>query len=125
MPTGLLVSNFRERFNELFNESNKTNTSLGKELHVSNQTVSAWKLGTRSPKEPTVIAIAECFGVDVRWLMGFDVEKKAVRRSSPIIIPDSQMFQKVISHMSVEDFETVMGIYEKTYKKMIESGEIE
>lgn len=123
--TGLRVSNFRERFITLFEESGKTIKELSKDLHVSYQTISAWKLGTRSPKEPTVIAIAECFGVDVRWLMGFDVEKKAARRSSPIIIPDSQMFQKVVSHMSGEDFETVMRIYEKTYKKMIERGEIE
>ena len=123
--TNLKVSTFRERFTTLFEESEKTIKELSKDLHVSYQTISAWKLGTRSPKEPTIIAIAEIFGVDVRWLMGFDVEKKAVKSSSPIIIPDSEKFRKVVSSMSVEDYETVMGIYEKTYKLMKERGEID
>lgn len=70
------VSTFKERFTELFEESKKTTTELAKNLHVSNQTISAWKTGARSPKEPTIVAIANYFNVDVRWLMGFDVEKE-------------------------------------------------
>ena len=69
------VATFKERFYELSGESEKTITDLAKELHVSYQTISAWRLGTRSPKEPTIIAIANHFGVDVAWLMGFDVPK--------------------------------------------------
>jgi transcriptional regulator with XRE-family HTH domain len=80
MGTGLKVSTFQQRFATLFDESEKTITELAKELHVSNQTISAWKTGTRSPKEPTIIAIANYFGVRVDWLMGFDVEKKPSTR---------------------------------------------
>lgn len=69
------VTTFKERFAILCNESEKTITDLSKELHVSNQTISAWKLGTRSPKEPTVIAIANHFHVSVEWLLGFNVPK--------------------------------------------------
>lgn len=70
------VSSFKERFKELFDESDTTATELAKKLHVSNQTISAWKTGDRSPKELTIIAIARYFGVSVPWLMGFDVEKE-------------------------------------------------
>lgn len=81
MGTGLKVSTFKDRFTSLFEESDKTITELSKDLHVSNQTISAWKTGTRSPKEPTIIAIADHFHVNVQWLMGFDVDKEQSTRS--------------------------------------------
>ena len=58
------VSSFQERFSQLFFESGKSITELGEELHVSNQTVSAWKTGTRIPRVPAVLSIADYFGVD-------------------------------------------------------------
>lgn len=70
------VSTFKDRFVALCETSGKTNTELAKDLHVSNQTISAWKTGVRSPKEPAIIAIANYFGVKVEWLMGFDVNKE-------------------------------------------------
>ena len=122
MYSGLLVSTFKDRFAELFAESEKTITALAKDLHVSYQTISAWKTGTRSPKEPTVIAIADFFGVSVPWLLGFDVEKEAPKPKTAIVIPDSQLFQKIAHYMTTADYETVMGIFDKTYKKMKEMG---
>ena len=77
MEKALKVSTFRERFYELISSSDKPMKDFSKDLHVSNQTISAWKTGTRSPKEPTIIAIANHFGVSVQWLMGFDVPKQA------------------------------------------------
>ena len=77
MKTVQRVSDFRERFNVLYAESDKTNTDLGKDLHVSNQTISAWRYGIRSPKEPTIRSIADYFGVSVKWLLGFDVPRSA------------------------------------------------
>ena len=72
---GKKVSTFRERFTELCDSNPKNDSEIASELHVSRQTVHYWKLGERSPKTPTIIAIANCFGVDVAWLMGFDVQK--------------------------------------------------
>lgn len=74
--TNAKITTFRSRFNQLFEESDKTTTELAKELHVSNQTISAWKTGARSPKEPMIIGIAKHFGVSVEWLMGFDSQKE-------------------------------------------------
>lgn len=78
MCTGDKVSTFKQRFATLFEESGKTTTELANDLHVSNQTISAWKTGVRSPKEPTIIAIAKYFNVTVEWLMGFDVAKRII-----------------------------------------------
>lgn len=74
--TGKKIKTFRERFVELCNESPLGTVSLADKLHVSRQTINAWKVGTRSPKDLTVIAIAKHFGVSVEWLMGFDVQKE-------------------------------------------------
>ena len=121
MFTGKKVSTFQERFSQLVDESGKSLLKLSKELHISNQALSTWRTGIRSPKEPTIISVANYFGVNVQWLMGFDVVKKANRH---IIISNSEMFRKIIMHMEPEDYETVMRIFEKTETKMKENGEI-
>lgn len=120
MYTGEKISTFRDRFCELTNESGKTTVEVAKDLHVSNQTVSAWRIGVRSPKEPTIIAIANHFNVDVAWLMGFDVQKEKEKPS--IVIPNSDLFKKVIMHMSPNDYRTVMEIFEKTEIEMRKKG---
>lgn len=137
------VSTFQERFAELFSESKKTTRELAEELHVSNQTVSAWKTGARSPKEPTVIAIAQHFGVSEMWLMGYDVKKKAqaepqlvgdpsldlevvaARSRIPpkgMTVPDSSLFGRMISVMSAEEIATVTGIFAKAFEKLEEKN---
>lgn len=128
METGLKVSTFKERFSILAEENKKNTIALAKELHVSNQTISAWKTGARSPKEPTIIAIANHFSVAVGWLMGFDVKKEAekpVQSEMPVFIPDSQKFVEVTRHMHPDDYRMVMEAYERTYKKMKEKGLID
>ena len=124
MP-GEKIQTFQERFSTLVDESEKTLTQLSKELHMSNQTLSAWRNGTRSPKEPTIIAIAEYFDVDVRWLMGFDVEKESNRKEQrKVVIPDSNLFRKLIFAMSPTDYTTMMQIFERTERKLKERGEL-
>lgn len=123
--TGQKIQTFQERFSTLVSESEKTLTQLSKELHMSNQTLSAWRNGTRSPKEPTIIAIAEYFNVDVRWLMGFDVEKGNNKKDQrKIVVPDSDLFRKIIFAMSPSDYKTMMQIFERTERKLKERGEL-
>lgn len=42
----------------------------------------------------------------------------------PVIVPNSEQFLKIAQAMSPEDYETVMRIFEKTYQKLKERGEI-
>lgn len=77
MLTGKKVTTFKERLSDLCDFSPLSDTDLAAKLKVSKQTLSAWRCGTRSPKEPTIIALAQYFGVSVEWLMGFDVPMKA------------------------------------------------
>lgn len=123
MYTGLKVSNFQERFTELVAESGKSLLKLSKELHISNQTLSAWRTGTRSPKPPTVTAVADYFNVSVKWLYGFDVEKSTFNPKN-ILNRDSDLIKKVIVNMSPDDFTLVQQIFEKTELAMRERGEL-
>lgn len=122
--TGQKIQTFQERFTMLVSESEKTLTQLSKDLHMSNQTLSAWRNGTRSPKAPTVIAIAEYFNVDVRWLMGFDVERGSKKGQRKVVVPDSDLFRKLIFAMTPSDYETMMQILERTERKLKERGEL-
>lgn len=76
MLTGTKVATFKERLSALCDASPLSDTELAAKLKISKQTLSAWKCGVRSPKEPTIIAIAQYFDVAIDWLMGFDVQMK-------------------------------------------------
>ena len=121
MFTGKRVSDFQHRFSQLVEESGKSLLQLSKEIHISNQALSTWRTGQRTPKEPTIVAVADFFNVNVGWLLGFDVVKKANRH---IIISNSELFRKIIMGMEPEDYETVMKIFEKTEYNMRMRGEL-
>ena len=74
--SGKKINTFQERFAELCESNPANDTALANALHVSKQTISAWRNGTRSPRQPLVIDIANHFRVSVSWLMGFDVKKE-------------------------------------------------
>ena len=127
LEEALKVSTFRQRFSDLVDDSGKNTIELGKELHVSNQTISAWKNGSRSPKEPTIIAIAEHFGVNVEWLMGFDVEKEAPDRGGyklPSFFSDRQKMVKFMQAMPFEDYKEFIDILRRAEQKLKEKGEL-
>ena len=42
----------------------------------------------------------------------------------PVIVPNSEQFLKIAQAMAPDDYETVMKIFEKTYQKLHERGEI-
>ena len=70
------IATFQERFSELCESNPANDTALANELHVSKQTISAWKNGIRSPRRPIIIDIANYFRVSIEWLMGYDVKKE-------------------------------------------------
>lgn len=117
MEKALKVSTFRERFYELISSGDKTMKDFSKDLHVSNQTISAWKTGARSPKEPTIIAIANHFGVSVQWLMGFDVPKHirpelnlSMFNGENAADPDISIVSGMMESMTKEQKEQIVAI---------------
>ena len=129
------VSTFRERFYELISSGDKSMKEFSKDLHVSNQTISAWKTGARSPKEPTIIAIANHFGVSVQWLMGFDVPKREYHPKLDLGMFNDERANKfprsneariisfAVDSMPPEDREKALKMFTAVYSDYIQKAE--
>lgn len=110
----------QERLNELFDADPRNDSSIASELGVSKQTISAWRSGFRSPKKPMLIKIAELYHVSIEWLMGFDVDRSS--SGSSIVIPDTDMFRKIMENMSAVDYDLVMDAFTRTMNNMKKKG---
>lgn len=84
--TGLKVKTCQERLNELFDALPYSDIDIAKKLGVSKQAISAWRNGSRSPKKTALEDISNMFGVDIAWLMGFDVERENHRTNMSLLV---------------------------------------
>ena len=66
-------SNFTERFNELMKGT--TVTQASDFLGIGKATVSSYISGVRTAKPTFLQRISDAYGVDILWLMGYDVPK--------------------------------------------------
>lgn len=66
---------FAQRFSEVLGSSSETTYTLGEKLSLSSGTISRYANGLMAPKIPTVYMMADIFGVNPLWLMGYDVPK--------------------------------------------------
>lgn len=83
------MATFQERFSELMSRYDGSDTAFADMLGVSKQAISAWKTGARSPKKPTIRAIADYFGVGIPWLMGItDDPTPPETHAAPELSPD-------------------------------------
>ena len=121
--TGLKVATFKERFNELCENNPQNASRIADDLRVSRQTVSAWRSGYRSPKEPTIIAIAKHFHVTVPWLMGFDVDKyETVEKHTHFVIQNMEQFGHLMQYMTQDEYDFVVAAFDKARERMREKG---
>ena len=114
------VSTFNERFSELFEGNSFTDVEISRALKVSKQTISAWKNGTRSPKEPTIIMIAQHFHVSVKWLMGFDVDKYDNDQQELPVFPRTRENRIVSANMDdlpQDDRELLLSMFQTMMRK--------
>ena len=73
---GQKVTDFKSRFVELCSHSEYNDSEIARALSVSKQTISSWRSGVRSPRSPMIQMIADYFGVNVPWLLGYDVDPR-------------------------------------------------
>ena len=59
-------------FERLMNEAGETHYQVAKATGVSQSTLSDWKLGKTTPRNPTLKKLADYFGVSVSYLKGTD-----------------------------------------------------
>lgn len=63
---------FAERLKELRAEKGLSDKSLGKEIRVSDATISRWESGQCDIKSDDLIALAQFFGVTADYLLGLE-----------------------------------------------------
>ena len=68
-----IVSTFSKRLKEAM--GNISTTELADKIGMSKQAVSTYTTGIRTPKTPTIKAIAQLLNVSEVWLCGYNVEK--------------------------------------------------
>ena len=71
------IATNQERLNELFDADPRSDSRIAEYLNVSKQTISAWRNGTRSPKQSKLEEIARLYHTTVDWLMGWDMPAPA------------------------------------------------
>ena len=122
--SGKKISTFKDRFNLICSDQAMSASSLADALHVSKQTISSWRVGTRSPKLPTILSIAQYFRINVEWLMGFDVSMSTADpgpsdpASGCIVVPDNALYLEVINALSAEDLAALTAIYARAFEKI-------
>ena len=111
---------FNERFSELCAGNTLTDVEMSRALKVSKQTISAWKKGTRSPKEPTITMIAQHFHVSVKWLLGFDVDKYDQDQQESVVLPktiEARIVSAGMDDLPQDDREILLSIYQTMMRK--------
>ena len=117
------VATNQERLNELFDSDSRNDSSIAAELGVSKQTISAWRSGFRSPKKTMLDKISDLYHVSIEWLMGYDVDQSSA--GVAVVIPDNEMFRKILKYMTSDDYNLVMEAFDRTYKRMKKLGVVE
>ena len=106
------MADFTSRFNELLARNAGSNSDLAQILGVSKQAISTWKIGTSTPKPPTVRTIAEYFDVDVDWLNGTTDTESSYSPKDAFSSYDSQRVDALLNDkgMSPGEFATAIGL---------------
>jgi transcriptional regulator with XRE-family HTH domain len=72
-----LVSNFTDRLREAVHECNLTQSEIADNAHISRSLFSKYMAGKSKAGNVNLYNLAQVLRVDVRWLMGFNVPKRA------------------------------------------------
>lgn len=109
-----LNNRFTERFRELVGDA--TCRDIAPKLKVSRSTVNAYLNGARFPKLTVVDSIANYYGVDPQWLLGYDVPKykeapKPLRLED--LNPDQLALAQAIADLTPAEVQSVRAIVEQ------------
>lgn len=117
-----------DRIRELRQRNHLTLDDVARHCNVGRQAIYKYEQGTVTniPLKNLEI-MANLFGTTPEYLSGWTDDASpegSTKRRIPIVVPNSEQFVKLAENMSAADYETVMSIFEKTYNKLKERGEI-
>ena len=103
-----LVSTFQERLKLAL--SNVKACQLAENIGISKQAISMYVAGKRTPKRPTIEALARELGVNPLWLLGYDEPKyieKPTTVSSDGLDPEHM---ELLKSLSKADLDIVLSV---------------
>lgn len=114
---------FGERLKKLRDEYNMTLEEVGAYIGVKRQTVCKYESGiiTNVPSDK-IEAIARLFSVSPAYLMGWTEDSSLEHIFTPVVAPTSDEFRRIVMFMTPDDYKTMMDIYSRTLKRMMENG---
>lgn len=116
-----MKSTSSKRLNELIEHFGITQTDLSKKTGIPKSAISMYVSGQRKPKQDRISDIAEAYGVNEAWLMGYDVEMKK-EFSEEEGLKSSEFLYK-FSILKSRDKELILEIMDSMINKHNESGE--
>lgn len=111
---------FKENLNFYLKDQKKKQKDLAEYVGAKTTTVSGWTRGVSYPRADAMEKIAQFFGVPTSRLVGN--RNGNAEDNVRIVIPDSIAFREIVNEMNPYDYDIVMEIFRKTYKKMQEEG---
>ena len=109
-----------ERLNEVFDSDPRSDSMIADSFHVSKQTLSAWRNGTRSPKKSKLQEIADFYRKDILWFFGYDVQKE----EAPVPMKEDEQIKEIISLLAgLSDQKKTEAIRYLRYLAASEEGE--
>ena len=117
------VATNQDRLNELFDSDPRNDTAIAVDLGVSKQTISAWRNGTRSPKKPMLLRIAEKYHVSLEWLMGFEEEvgiDLQLFGSNDIQTEEARILAKGVDRLSPEERKQMLDMAKLMFKTVFD-----
>lgn len=114
---------FGERLKKLREQYDMTLEEVGNYIGVKRPTVFKYENGiiTNIPSDK-IEAIARLFSVSPAYLMGWTDDSSKEHIFMPALSPNSDEFRRIITFMTPEDYKTIMDIYSRTMRRMIENG---
>ncbi len=109
-------SNSSERLKELMKYYGINQTELSKRTGIPKSAISMYVSGQRSPRQDRLSDIADAYGINEAWLMGYDVEmKKELSREEGL--KDAEFIKK-FSLLTQHDKEIILNLMDTMiYKK--------
>jgi len=112
-----------ERIRFLREQNKMTLEEVASYIKVGRSTVFRYETGevTNIPSDK-IEAIARMFSVSPAYLMGWTEDDSEEHIYAPAVSPNSEDFRRIVMFMTPDDYKTIMDIYSRTLKRMIENG---
>lgn len=94
------MATFKDRFNQLFDESDLSQEDFGRLFSASKSQVFNWRSGRGEPDTDTIKMIARACNVSVEWLIG-SMDRKESRSDNPENVLPEEALKKLEEYIDL------------------------